>query len=90
MEKKGCEWGLEGGEWRCLQQRQRVDVAGVYGFDSGLWKAGSAGAGDLVDDLLDEDDLDVDAARDVWQELGNEVVGWGETPSGNDPGGSVG
>jgi hypothetical protein len=46
----------------------------------------TSGIRDLVDDLLDEDDLDVDAAGDVGQEFGDEVVSRGESVAGDDAG----
>ena len=44
----------------------------------GPWRLGFSGGfcpSHLVDDLLDEDDADVDAAGDVGQEFWDEVVG---------------
>lgn len=40
-----------------------------------LRQSAAVGAGDLVDDALDEDDSYMDAAGYVGQEFGDEVVG---------------
>lgn len=50
----------------------------LYLFGSPLEGAAGIGVSDLVDDLLDEDDANVDAAGEVGEEFGDEVVSGGE------------
>src|SRR6185503_14009732 len=92
MVKKACEWGMRGGEWGARSRDKGLLLHGVTGkgVSRKLWEAWGAGGGDLVDDLLDEDDLDVDAAGDVGEEFGDEVVSGGERPSGDDTSGGGG
>ena len=84
-ERKGLRTGESGfvtGKWSVARfENDRSTLATVtkpaFPFCPGgplLLRWGAFGDGDAVDDPLDEDDLNVDAAGDVGQEFGDDVA----------------